>query len=178
MVNRYFDDFITKTHGETVSQHVIPKDGDVRKDIIKLKFNGDDKPLVTDTTRFVSDIVDIRRYKSIDIFVRNKAQAWNIEVGISAQLDSESGLGLIQFYDWENEVWVHQFIGDGQTGSGAVLIPFHNNTFISLSSHPNFYWLKKTEIPFIRLSFTATQVREYPTQDDTVEAWLVGEKNV
>lgn len=151
-------------------------DGNVERVITEINFGGQINPQITDTKVYSSGNIDIREYKSIEIVVRHGVKADNgVAVTIDASPEMER-MGLLRYYDWENEEWIFGMTNSGEiASSGHIILPDQHQSYTLLSTHPKFYWLKNIDVARIRLKFKALSA---PTNQGNFAAWLVGEKNV
>jgi len=150
-------------------------DGHVEKEIIPITFGGERELVINDEKSYRSDNINIRTFSDIDVFVRNNVNSGGAAVDFYGRVDLTSSVDNMAFYDWNTEEWVRSFISDNSLTGPYVEIP-NGLGILSLLTHPNFYWLKKSKLDMIRLRVRA--LKNPSGSNNTFEAWLVGEKNV
>lgn len=139
------------------------------REVVPFIFNGEPEPTITDDSQVNSEYIDITKYKSISVIVRNRIQKMETEVSFSGSMGTTKALN-IYFFDWNTEEWKLDFLGLEHT----MTIPHNNQALIDLSTHPNFFWVKDFKGTEINLRFKPKQPLVSGTTNK-FNAWLVGE---
>lgn len=176
MVNRYFDDFITNTHGARISQHTMPMDADVKSEVIPFKFSGSDKVVVSEGTLYTSESIGIGKFKNVYILANNNVNADNLLIDFN--VSNGSNIRNVSYYDWNKEEWDWSLLRESgiHAGNGAIKLPKNSSSWALLNTHPNLYWLSNLKAINIRMRVIADG--DVTSGTNEFSASLVGEKNV
>lgn len=157
--------------GRSNNTPVVESKVKVSRDIIKLEFNGSDKPVIDDTSVYTSQIIDISKYKRIDFFVTSLINSENMTIRFVPNKPNSSSATNMRFYDWNSDSWV------ANTATGKVItIPRSPQHMFVLSSHPDFYWVQNLMVNEIKVSLKSIDPPKTSTSNvNEMEVWFVGE---
>lgn len=169
MAEHIFEDFMTTE----VNRKMLNVHQEVNRTIVPIRFDGVDRvTVVNEGEVHTSDFIDTRRFKEIDIFVKNVINTPEPTRISFHSIFEANALTNVSFYDWNTEKWER-----GGSENGSMYLPYGAESRIyALSTHPDFYWVKNFKGRGLSLRFE-TMGKPFEAGTSYFKAWLAGVPN-